>query len=179
MIVEHYVGYSAHPPVACDGNHRQRQLVYQVGVDGNQTLRAAADKHARILLDQIGWMPVMGDKVEIFFFEETIPYAGHHFRVIAIGQYRNQNADRHGTAIPQGPGKKTRLVVEFKRCLANSLPGGFGNGASGDLVQDDRNRRRVELKVSRERLETDGPRRRIDRELAHRVALTSSISNLY
>src|ERR1700678_1152255 len=157
MIVEHYIGYPAHTPVAGDDDYRQRQIVYQVGVDGNQTLGATADKHARILLDQIGSMPVMGNKVEIFFFEEAVSYAGHHFCVIAIGQYRNQNADGHGTAIPQGPGKKTRLVVEFKRCLADSLPGGFGNGASGDLVQDDRNRRRVELKVSRKRLETDGP----------------------
>src|SRR5580698_39538 len=113
-------------------------------------------------------MPVMGDEVEIFLFEKAVSYAGHHFRVVAVGQYRNQNADRHGAAIPQGPGKKTGLVVEFKRCFADSLPGSFRNGAPGDLVQDDRNRGRVELKVSRERLETDGPGRRIDRALAHR-----------
>ena len=157
----------------------QRQIIYQVGIDGNQALGATADKHARILLDQIGSMAVMGNEVEIFFFEEAVSYAGHYFRMIAVGQDRNQNADRHGAAIPQGPGEKTRLVAEFKRCLADSLPGGFGNGASGDLVQDDGDCRRVQLKVSRERFETDGCRRRVDRALAHRLAQTSSISNLY
>ncbi len=91
-------------------------------------------------------MAVVGDEVEIFLLEQAVSDASHHFRMIAIGQDRNQNADRHGAAISQGAGKETRLVVEFERCLADSLPGSFGYGTSRNLVQDDRYRRRVEIR---------------------------------
>jgi hypothetical protein len=89
-MVEHYIGNSVHAPVTGDCNHRQRQLGYQVGIDRNQPLRAAADQHARILLDKIRPVPMVGDKVEILFFKQPISNAGHHFCVISVGKHRNQ-----------------------------------------------------------------------------------------
>ena len=36
----------------------------------------------------------------IFFLEQAVSDASHHFCVIAVGEHGNQNADRHGAAIP-------------------------------------------------------------------------------
>src|ERR1700733_5902956 len=158
-MVEHDVGNSAHTLVAGNCNHGQRNLVNQIGVDRNQTLRAPADQHAGVLLDQVRPVAVVGYEVEILFLEKPVSNASHHFRVIAVGEDRNQNADGHGAAISQGSGEETGLIVEFERCLADSLPRSFRNGASWNLVQNDRYGRRIEIEISRKGLETDGASR--------------------
>src|SRR5882757_5679067 len=154
-MVKHYIGNSTHTAMAGDGHDWKREFVDQVGINGNQTLGAAADQHARILLDQVGPVPVVGDEVEIVFLEQPVSDTSHHFRVIAVGQYGHQDANGHGATISQGAGKETGLVVEFDRCLANSLPGSFRDGAPGYFIQDDRYGGRVEIQVSGEGLEAD------------------------
>ena len=137
MVVEYYVGDSTHTPMAGDRYHGQWQLVGQVCINRNQPLGAAADQHAWILLNQIGSVAVVSDKVEIIFFEQAVADSGHHFGVIAVGQHRNQDADCHGAAISQRSRKETGLIVEFECRLADSLPCSFGNGTSGHIIQDD------------------------------------------
>src|SRR5882757_2067944 len=141
--------------MAGDGHDRKREFVDQVGINRNQALGAAADQHARILLDQIGPVPVVGNEVEIVFLEQPVSDTGHHFRVIAVGQYRHQDANRHGATISQRAGKETGLVVEFERRLANSLPRSFRDGASRHFIQDNRYGGWVEIQVSSQGLEAD------------------------
>ena len=119
---------------------------------------------------------MVGDEVEILFLEKPVSYSGHHLCVIAVGKHRNQNADRHGAAIAQGSCKETGLIVEFERRLANSLPCSFRNGASRQLIQNDRYGRRIKIEIRRESLETDGFSREVvvTLGLSHRTAVTST-----
>ena len=73
--------------MACDGHDGKGEFVGQVGINRNQTFGAAADQHARILLDQVRPVPVVGDEVEIVFLEQPVSDTGHHFRVISVRQY--------------------------------------------------------------------------------------------
>jgi len=41
----------------------------------------------------------VGDEVEVVFLQQPVSDTGHHFRVIAIGQYGHQDANGHGATI--------------------------------------------------------------------------------
>src|ERR1700693_3935954 len=110
-MIEDYVRDPADAPVTGYRNHRERKLTHQVRIDGNDTFRAAANQQTGVLLDEISAVPVVSNEVEILLLQEAVTDAGHHFRVITIGEYRNQDANRHGAAVAQGASKKTRLIV--------------------------------------------------------------------
>ena len=133
-MIEGYILDPVDRPVARYRNDRERERMRQPGIDRNQSLCAAPHQHVGILLDKISTVPVMGDEVKKVLFEKAVPDSAHHLCVVAVGEYRNQDANRHGAAVSQRSGKKTGLVIKLERRGANTFPCRFRNGASRHLI---------------------------------------------
>lgn len=86
-------------------------------------------------------------EIKIAFLHEVIADAAHDHGVIAVAQFRDENADGEGALFAQGAGEKTGLVIKFACGGADAFARFVGNGAAGDVVQDKRDGCRAQAEV--------------------------------
>ena len=93
-------------------------------------------------------------EIKIAFLHEVIADAAHDHGVIAVAQFRDENADREGALLAQRAGEKAGLIIEFARGGADAFASFVRDGAAGDVVQDKRNGCRAKAEVVGENFQT-------------------------
>ena len=67
-----------------DGDHRDRDGVFQQSIDRDDSLSATPNEHPCVFLHQIFLVTMVGREIEVSGFDKLIPDAAHHLGVIAV-----------------------------------------------------------------------------------------------
>ncbi len=149
-MIEDDVGDVGQVCVAGDEDGGEGEWVDELGIDGEDAVDAAGLEECGVLLDEGLLVAVVNGEVEVAFLHEEVADAGEDLGVIAFAEDGEEDADApHGLA-EEGAGDHVGLVVEFGGGGSNSLAGGFGNGAAGSVVEDERDGGGTEIEVPRE-----------------------------
>src|SRR5579885_2216608 len=124
-------------------------------VHGNEALDAARGEQVRIGLQKFFVVAMGIGEEEIIFCAEVLFDSADDERAVTVADFLEDDADREGALHAQGTGEEVGAVVQFARCLKNSLARALGNGAgSRGIIEDGGNRARSEANVFGNRLES-------------------------
>src|SRR5580704_17094701 len=121
--------------------------MFQRSIYSNQCFCSSAEEHAAVFFHQERPAPVMRGEIKVSRLHEMIADAVHDLVVISLAQVRHQDAHRQRTAVAQGTRQKAWLVVEFSRRGFNPLAGYLGNRTAGYVIQNHRNRSRIQAQM--------------------------------
>src|ERR1700722_6025400 len=114
------------------------------GVNGDQRFSTPIDEHLTVFFDQIFAMAMMGREIEISGLNQVIPNAAHHLGVITVSEFGNQDADSERAAIAERTRQQAWLIVKFFSGGFDAIASGLGNVTAGNIIENDRNRRRIQ-----------------------------------
>src|SRR5215470_5265848 len=112
-MVEHDVDDALDVVVAGDGDNWHGEVQVPRSIDGDQSVDGALEKHARVLVDEVGAVAMAGDKVEVAFLQKIIFDAAHDGGGISVADLRDDDTDGEAALRAQGAGKKVGTVFEF------------------------------------------------------------------
>src|ERR1700686_3903049 len=92
-MVEHNVGHALHVVVPGYGDDRHGKVQVPGGIHGDQAVHRSFQEHSWVFVDQIGAVPVAGDKVEVSFLQKIIFDATHDGRGIPVTHFGDDDSD--------------------------------------------------------------------------------------
>ena len=140
-MVEHDVGHALMLPVSGDRDGRQGQRVRQVQVDGNKTLNPTLEKQTRVLLKQLGIVPVYTGDEEVIFLPGVVLDAADDERAISFSDVMGDDPDGVSPLFAERAREEIRPIIQFTRRRQNTGPGVLGNVLGrGRVVEHRRDR---------------------------------------
>src|ERR1700688_5213239 len=92
-------------------------------------------------------MAMMRREIEISSLDQVVPNTAHHLRVIPVSKFWNKDADSQRATIAERTRQQARLVVKFFSGGFDAIAGGLGNVPSGNIIEHDGNRRRIQAQM--------------------------------
>ena len=136
-MIQDNVGDALDVVMSGHGDDGHREVEIPGGVDGDETVDGAFQKHARILVDEIGAMAVAGDKVEIALLQEVIFDAAHDGSGIAVADLGDNDTDGKTALGAERAGKEIGTIFEFAGGSEDSVFGGLRDGIGDARAIDD------------------------------------------
>ena len=121
--------------------------MFQRSIDGNDSFRAASEKHLAIFFDQIFAVPMVCGEIEVARFHQMIANPAHDLCVVTVAQFGDQNTDGIRAPTAEGPSQKAWAIVELLSGRFDAVAGRLWNGTPGNVVENDGNRRRIETQI--------------------------------
>ena len=156
MVIEDDVGNVGDVLMAGDGNGRNRVLLVNGGVNGNDAFDAAGEKQLGIRAHEFVVMAVGdGEKKEIVLAEEGFDAADDRCAV-SIADFLGDDADGVAALDAERTREEIRAIVELVSGLDDAIAGAFGDGAGGGrIVENTGNGSRRKVEMQSERLESN------------------------
>ena len=134
-LVEDHIGDAVNVAMGGHGDGGHRKIVVKRGIHEDESLGSAAHQQARILVYQLGLMAMMRGELEIALLHQVIADTAEHLGVIALTQFRHQDADGMGATIAQGAGEQAGLIVELLCSGLDAIARGLRNGPARHVIQ--------------------------------------------
>ena len=100
-MVDHDVRDAVDLAVPRHRHHGHGQRRADRRVDQDQAIDRSVEHQPRVLVDEVGAMPVAGDEVQVAGLQQRVFDPAHHQRRIAFADLRHHHADGQRAAVPQ------------------------------------------------------------------------------
>ncbi len=112
LVIQDDVGQAFDALMPCDRDGRQRKLLHQGRVGGDEALHASRQKHLRVGLQQLWIMPMDHSEEEIIILAQVFFDAANDHRAIRVADFFGDHANGIGSLQAQGARKKVRPVIQ-------------------------------------------------------------------
>src|ERR1700728_2999156 len=123
------------------GNYGYGQQSLKRHIDSNDALDSTRKQQTRILIQELGPVPVADDEIEELLLQQRIFNAAQHRSRVAFADFWHHDADGRALLFPEAARERIRMVVKRRGCLKDALLGGRRDTVlRGRVVHDARDR---------------------------------------